>query len=74
MDKSLADQADQAIGLVIEGRLPAVQGQPSCAQRSRLLPCFGDSYRVATDRLDVKQYSVHGDDASTGKRCGAHAH
>jgi len=52
VSESLSAQAENAIGLVVEGECPLCRVElPVHDDRA----CCGDSYRVATDRLDFRQ-------------------
>lgn len=60
MNKSLRDQAGQSIGLVVEGSCPLCRVELRVHDDRACCSCCGDSYRVSTDRLDVKQCPQHG--------------
>jgi hypothetical protein len=60
MNHSLSAQAEQAIGLVVEGACPLCRVELRVHDDRACCSCCGDSYVVATARLDVKQCPKHG--------------
>jgi hypothetical protein len=60
MTESLRDQAERVIGLVAEGECPLCRVKVRVHDDRACCPCCGDSYRVATERLDVKECPEHG--------------
>lgn len=54
------EEVKQVIGFVIEGACPLCKVGFYLHDDRACCLCCGDSYRVATDRLDVKQCPIHG--------------
>jgi hypothetical protein len=54
------EEAEQAIGLVVEGSCPLCKVELQIHDGRACCPCCGDSYTAATDRLDVRQCNEHG--------------
>jgi hypothetical protein len=60
MKESLRNEAEQAIGLVVEGECALCRVESRVHDDRARCSCCGDSYVAATDRLDVKQYPEQG--------------
>ncbi len=60
MNESLSAEAEKAISLVVEGECPLCRVELRVHDDRACCSCCGDSYRVSTDRLDVKQCPEHG--------------
>jgi len=60
MNDSLSAQAEQAIALVVNGACPLCRVELRVHDERACCGCCGDSYRVSTDRLDVRQCPEHG--------------
>lgn len=52
MNESLSAQAEQAIGLVVEGACPLCHVELRVHDDRMCCSCCGDSYRMSTDRLE----------------------
>jgi len=59
MKASLADQAENAIGLVVEGACPLCNVELHVHDERACCPCCGDSYKAETNRLEVQPCPRH---------------
>jgi hypothetical protein len=53
-------QAEQAIGLVVEGACPLCKVELRIHDGRACCACCGDSYKAATNRLELGQCPEHG--------------
>jgi hypothetical protein len=60
MNESVSDQAGRAIAAIVEAHCPLCRVELRVHDDRACCTCCGDSYRVATNRLDVKQCLEHG--------------
>jgi hypothetical protein len=62
MTENLHAQAEQALGYVSEGTCPLCKVQLRIHDDRACCPCCGDSYKAATDRLEIRRCAEHGRD------------
>lgn len=60
MKASLADQAEHAIGLVVEAKCPLCKVELQVHDERACCPCCGDSYKVSEHRLEGQAIPQHG--------------
>lgn len=60
MPEHLAGQAEQAIGLVVEGTCPLCKVGLRIHDQRACCPCCGDSYLAAASRLEIRRCPEHG--------------
>jgi transposase len=58
--ESVSQQAEQAIGSVVEGACPLCKVELRIHDSRACCPCCGDSYKSETNRLEVRQCREHG--------------
>lgn len=59
-----AKQAEEAIGLVVEGACPLCKVELRIHDGRACCPCCGDSYKGETNRLEVTKCPEHGSDCA----------
>jgi uncharacterized Zn finger protein (UPF0148 family) len=57
MSDGASHEAQEAIGLVVEGACPLCKVGLRIHDGRACCPCCGDSYKAATSRLEVRQCS-----------------
>jgi hypothetical protein len=57
---SLRDQAERAIASVVEAECPLCKVELRVHDERACCPCCGDSYKAATNRLEIRQCPMHG--------------
>lgn len=55
----MRDEAEQAIGSVVEGSCPLCRAELRIHDGFACCVCCGDAYKVETDRMEVRQCPQH---------------
>jgi hypothetical protein len=69
----LRDQAERAIGSVVEASCPLCPVELRLHDLRACCPCCGDSYRAGAGRLEVQMCAEHGRDCEHSEASGLNA-